>query len=98
MASPRGAAKTSVAEVSKGRASTLCSAGMRDYLRVCNKEEGRARRPAPLRQLTCLAADYQVPPVGQPPWPAAEHVRVVVPSSALVMVKSIPDFEFAFTM
>jgi hypothetical protein len=36
---------------------------------------------------------YRVPPVGQPPVLAVVHVRLMEPSAALVIVKSLPETE-----
>jgi len=36
---------------------------------------------------------YQVPPLGQAPWPAVVQVRVGAAPDALAIVKSLPDFE-----
>ena len=36
---------------------------------------------------------YQLPLDGQAPWPAVVQVRVGVPPSVFVMMKSLPDFE-----
>jgi hypothetical protein len=84
--------------VSKGRASTLCSAAMRRDLSACNKKEGRAVWPAPLEGNSIESAAYQLPPVGQPPVAAVPHERVVTPLASFVIVNVLFDFDFAVTV
>ena len=64
-----------------------------DAARSPVNRRGAGPRARPAGKLRGSPLAYQVPPVGQPPLLAVVHVRLIEPSAALVIVKSLVDIE-----